>query len=475
MAKGYQLTAISHQLSANNPILTIKLTYMKIKYLSVLALGLLLLPAGRALGQEVLTLRAAVRYALAHKAEARKAGLDLANAQNLIDEARANALPQVNVSAGMTYNAIIQKVALDGALAGMPGTTILMEMGQKWQSTPVVSLSQQLFNQTVFTGLKAARTTREFYRINEELTEEQLIERVANAYYGVYQTRQQMETVRTNLASTERTHGVVSGLHDAGLARKIDLDRTAVAINNLKATEQQLQNALDLQENALKFAIGMDIALPIALPEETFEMDGAILAEVDGVDGRTELRALRKQLELLDLNRKAMESQYYPTLSLSANYGYVGYGGRLPVFSSHPSVSWSNFSGISLNLAFPVFNGFATRAKIRQAKVDIQKAQLDMEDARLALSLGNENAKAQVRNSLLTVRTNRENVQLARDVLADTQNNYRTGLATLTDLLDAERAYADAQNNLTTSLLGYKVAEVQLIKANGNLRSLAEE
>jgi len=447
---------------------------MKIKYLSVLAAGLLFQASpGRA--QTVLTLKEAVRHALEHKAEARKAGLDVANSQNLIAEARANALPQVNVSAGLTFNPIIQKVALDGALAGMPGQTILMEMGQKWQGTPVVSLSQQLFNQTVFTGLKAANTTREFYLINEELTEEQLIERVANAYYGVYQTRLQMETVLNNLANTERTHGVISGLHDAGLAKKIDRDRVAVAINNLKAQKQQLQNALDLQENALKFAIGMDIAQPIALPEETFSIDATILNEVENVDNRTELKILRKQLELLDLNKQAVRSQYYPNLSLSANYGYVGFGKQFPIFNNHSSVAWSNFSGLSLNLSFPVFDGFATRSKIRQAQIDIQKARIDLEDTKLALSLGNENAKAQVRNSLLTVRTNQENVQLAKDVLADTQNNYRTGLATLTDLLDAERAYADAQNNHTTALLNYKVAEVQLIKANGKLKSLASE
>ena len=81
----------------------------------------------------------------------------------------------------------------------------------------------------------------------------------------------------------------------------------------------------------------------------------------------------------------------------------------------------------------------------------------------------------QIKNSLLTVDQNRRNVQLAKEVMDDTQNNYRNGLATLTELLDAENAYADAQNNLNPSLLNYKVAEVQLIKANGNLKSLVNE
>jgi outer membrane protein TolC len=91
------------------------------------------------------------------------------------------------------------------------------------------------------------------------------------------------------------------------------------------------------------------------------------------------------------------------------------------------------------------------------------------------LNLANENAKAQIKNSLLTVDANRRNVQLSKDVLDDTQNNYRNGLATLTELLDAENALATAENNLNTSLLNYKIAEIQLIKANGELKSLVNE
>lgn len=444
------------------------------KYLSILAVGLLL-QINPLRAQEMLTLQEAIQYALEHKAEAQKAKLDVENAQNQIDEVRSGALPQINVSAGLTYNPIIQQVALDGALMGQPGETILVAMGQKWQGTPTVSLNQQLFNQSVFTGLKAANTTREFYLINDQLTEEQLIEKVANAYYNVYQSQLQMETIQSNLDNTQKTQKVIDGLYQAGLAKKIDLDRIAVTVNNLKAQKQQLQNALELQENALKFAIGMDIQKAITLPEETFDIDASIINEVGDINNRTEVMALNKQLDLLGLNKKAMQAAYYPTLSLTANYGYMGFGQQFPIFNNHPSVAWANFASVGVNLSFPIFNGFHTRSKVRQADIDIRRATIDLEDTKLALSLGNENAKAQVKNSLLTINTNQENVQMAKEVLDDTQNNYRNGLASLTDLLDAERAYVDAQNNYTTSLLNYKIAEVQLIKANGNLKSLVNE
>lgn len=426
--------------------------------------------------QEVLTLPQAIKYALENKAEAKKSSLDLENAQYQIDEVRAGALPQINGAGSVTYNPMLQKVALPGEIIGMPGETVMVAMGQKWQSNATLQVDQQLFNQSLFTGLKAAKTTKEFYEVNKALSDEQLIERVANAYYEVYQTRLQMETIESNLTNTKKTRDVIKGLVDAGLGKKIDLDRITVAINNLEANKQIVENALSLRENALKFAVGMPISQEIILSDETFAVDASsALIEPLALSGRTEVQLFEKQIELLELNKQAMRADYFPRLSFSGNLGYLGMGPSFPIFSSNDNVKWSGFSGLGLNLTIPIFNGGATKSRINQANIQIKQAQVDLEDTKLGLELSNENARSQIKNSLLMIDVNRENVELAKQVLTDTDNNYRNGLATLTELLDAENAYADAQNNYTTSLLNYKVAEIQLIKANGQLKTLINE
>src|SRR5690606_2837782 len=300
-------------------------------------------------------------------------------------------------------------------------------------------------------------------------------EKVANAYYQVFQLQLQKQTVQTNLENTRKTGAVIKGLVDAGLARKIDLDRTNVAINNLEATLQQIQNSLTLTENALKFAIGMDMDKEVMLPDETFDINASILMQSGNVNDRTEIKVLEKQIELLALNKQAKKAAYYPTLSFNGSLGYLNMGSSFPIFANSDKVKGSPYSSLGLNLSIPIFNGGATRARINQAEVDLKKAKVQMEDTKLALSLANENARAQIKNSLLTVDANRRNVQMAKEVLDNTKNNYKHGLATLTEVLDAENAYADAQNNLNTSLLNYKIAEIQFIKANGNLKSLLND
>jgi len=132
----------------------------------------------------------------------------------------------------------------------------------------------------------------------------------------------------------------------------------------------------------------------------------------------------------------------------------------------------SDYSAITLGVNIPIFSGFGTRAKIRQAQIESQALEATLKDTRLAMDLAYENARSQLTNNLLTIDSQKENVKLAEEVLLNTQNNYRQGLASLTDLLEAERSLSDAKNNYTTALLDYKLAEIELLKSQGKLETM---
>ncbi|MDI5889345.1 TolC family protein [Flavobacterium yafengii] len=425
--------------------------------------------------QEVksLTLKEAINYALENKAEAKKAKLQVENSEYQIQEVRSQALPQISANGNLTYNPIIQTTVIDGAGFGAPGTTIQAAFGQKWVSTAGVSLTQAIFDQTVFTGLKAAKSTREFYQINEQLTEEQVIERVANNYYQVYVQRQKLTVIDSMYKNTTKVKDIIKGQYDNGLAKKIDLDRTLVRISNINTQRQQVLNAVQIQENALKFYMGMPIETQIEIPQTAFEVSPQSLSEVPNTANRTEYLLLKKQEQLLFYQKKAVEAGYYPTLSLSAGYNYIGQGPKMPI-GGKPSdgVYWSDFSSIGLNLKVPIFTGFSTRSKVRQADIDLRTIKEDINDTKLSLDLAFANAKTQIDNSLTTINNQRENAQLAKEVLDNTRNNYVQGLASLTDLLDAENSLTEAQNNYTSAILDYKLAEIQLIKSKGELKTL---
>lgn len=416
-----------------------------------------------------LTLKDAIKYALENKAEARKAKLQVENAEYKIQEIRALALPNISADGNLTYNPIIQQNAVN-----FPGQgTQLFAFGQPWTSGAGLTLTQNIFDQTVFTGLRAAKTTREFYQINAELTDEEVIERVANNYYNVYVQRIQLTVVDSNYVNTVKIRDIIKGQYDNGLAKRIDLDRINVTVSNIDTERIQLRSNVEQQENALKFFIGMPIETPIVLPDAQFGVTPQALNDTPDTTQLPQYQLVQKQKELYEFNKKAVIAEYYPKLSLTAGYNYLGQGPEMPWFKkSSDGVYWVDYSAIALNMHIPIFTGFGTRARVRQADIEIRSTEEDLKDTKLALDLAYSNAKSQIQVSLTNISNQKENVKLAQEVLDDVQNNYQNGLATLTDLLDAETGYITSQRNYTNALLTYKLAEVQLIKAKGELRTL---
>ena len=438
------------------------MTFKMIKW-KKLALGILTVTGTLVYSQQTVTLKQAIEFALQNKADALKARLDITNADAKILEAKAGALPKVTGNANITYNPIIQEIALGGQT---------FKMGQPWVAVAGVQLQQALFNQQVFIGLKAAKSTKEFYQLNANLTEEQIIERVSNAYFQVFTAQEQKNTLESSYSSTEKVRNVIKSLYDNGLSKKIDLDRTNVNLTNIETNIKQSNNGITQAENALKFYMGMPIETKIQLVQEDMAVTPHLLDDTVNTDERTEVKVLLKNKELLEYQKKATIANYYPTVNLTANYNWQGLGEKFPLTNgSSKGVMWSDYSAIGLGINIPIFNGFATKAKVQQNQIDIDKLEIDIKDTKLGLDQAYQNAKAQIENSLATLESQKANVKLAEDVLADTKSNYQYGLATLTDLLDAENSLVQAKNNYTTAILDYKIAEVQYYKSKGELKN----
>ena len=438
------------------------MTFKMIKW-KKLALGILTVTGTLVYSQQTVTLKQAIEFALQNKADALKAKLDITNADAKILEAKAGALPKVTGNANITYNPIIQEIALGGQT---------FKMGQPWVAVAGVQLQQALFNQQVFIGLKAAKSTKEFYQLNANLTEEQIIERVSNAYFQVFTAQEQKNTLESSYSSTEKVRNVIKSLYDNGLSKKIDLDRTNVNLTNIETNIKQSNNGITQAENALKFYMGMPIETKIQLVQEDMAVTPHLLDDTVNTDERTEVKVLLKNKELLEYQKKATIANYYPTVNLTANYNWQGLGEKFPLTNgSSKGVMWSDYSAIGLGINIPIFNGFATKAKVQQNQIDIDKLEIDIKDTKLGLDQAYQNAKAQIENSLATLESQKANVKLAEDVLADTKSNYQYGLATLTDLLDAENSLVQAKNNYTTAILDYKIAEVQYYKSKGELKN----
>ncbi|MFC3196500.1 TolC family protein [Parapedobacter deserti] len=445
---------------------------MKIVY----AIGAALLLAGSVSAQTVLSLEDAISYALANSTVLEKARLDIEQGQEVVAETRAGALPQVNVTSSVTGNPIVQQFVLPAeAFGGAPGEFMAIRAGQSWNAMTQVQLTQQLFNKQLFAGIKAAKGSAEYYQMMKDLSEQNVIQQVAVNYYMVIINREKLDVVASNIARISELEKIVRGQYESGLAKKIDLDRILVNKSNQEAQHEELRRALTHQENLLKYYMDMPIDEEIALPELALEelersTQLAATASKHQVQDLLDYQVLKKQEELLQYERKARRGEYFPTLSLDANYVFNTQSNKLNLYSSNAL----NFdmSAISLRLSIPIFDGFAKRSRIRQSDIALRKIGEDIRNTGNSLMMASENAANQVRSSSKTVANQKANMHLAMDVFLSTQNNYRNGLATLTDLLNAESELVVAQNSYNEALLNFKIAEIDLARSRGEIKSI---
>lgn len=420
--------------------------------------------------QEQVSLQNAIQKALQNKAEAKKAQLQIQKAEYKINEARAGALPQISAGGNITHNPLIQEMVLD-----FGGQRIVAKMGQPWTSQIAATVNQALFDQKVFIGLKAAKSTREFYVLNAQLSNEDIIVNVATAYYDVFVQEENLRTLEASYANTEKARNIIKSLVDNGLAKQIDLDRTNVQLTNISSNKQRITNAVELTKNALKFYMGIPVETEITLQEKSIEPKPELIESLSNIDNRSEVKVLEKQKELLQFNKKATEAALYPTVGLQGQYGFYGMGTKFPLTNgSNNGVNWSDFASIGLNVNIPIFTGGATKARIQQAEIDILDVEQDIENTKQSLNLDYKNSVTNIENALINLNSMKDNVELAEKVQKNTQSNYQYGLANLTELLDSENALTQARQNYANALLDYKQAEIQLIKAKGELNTLTQ-
>lgn len=446
------------------------------KYIPIIICFLVI---GKSNAQTAITLQSALEYSLANSEVIKQARLDIENVAQKVVETKAGALPKIDINSSVTGNILVQQFVLPaGAFGGASGEFIAIKAGQTWNAMSQVQLSQQIFNQKVFTGLKAAKSSVEFYRLAAQVSEENVMQQVAANFYQVVIQKEKIKVVDANIDRVLQLESMIRGQFENGLAKKIDLDRVLVNKSNLEVQKLELINGISQQENLLKYYMGMPVESEITLinePVENMEIPTAPVINNEAFNAKSlySYQVLSKQQELLDFQRKATQAEAYPTLSLAANYNYQTQSNRFNLYSSK-ALNY-DMSAVSLTLKIPVFDGNSRKSRVKQTEFEILKGEEEMRKTNNGLEMNYDNAKKQIAYSLQAINSQKANKELASEVFESARNNYKNGLASLTDLLDAESELVTAQNSYNQALLNFKVAEIELIKSKGDIKTLLKQ
>ena len=419
---------------------------------------------------EVLSLKESIRYALEQSEEIKKARYDEAIAKEQIKEVQGSGLPQLSGSGSFDYYPSLPTQILPGEMLGQPGTDIPVQFGKDFNVSGGVQVNQLIFNKSFFVGLEAAKSTEDLYRLQRELTEEEVIYNVSSSYLQILQTQENFKSIEANLERLSQLEKILQLQYENDLTRKVDVNRLKVNRANLMNQKQNLETTYQQQKNYLKFFMGMplnvefEVEVPTEVLEELVPISDASTAAVN----RFQYQLLIKQKDLNEYQIKNIRSEYYPSVSAYGNYSYLTQ--RNDVFDGQ--IPWFNTTVVGLKVSVPIFDGFQKRARIRQATLDNKKIDEDIAIFRKNTEVELTNAIKQLQNSLDAIEAQRENVNLAQDVYETTNQLYKEGISPLTDLLDAEVSLREAKTNLNNEILKYQLAQLTYLQASGKIKNL---
>ncbi|NHB68441.1 TolC family protein [Perlabentimonas gracilis] len=434
--------------------------------------------------QEIFNLQRCIDYALENNSNLKKSKLELEKSFESRREIMGSLLPQISGSGSLNYNLKKAQFVMPNFVNDMlppnmqdPNASKYMtiEMGTNYSAGVGATLNQQILNFTLFSTLEIAKTAESMATLGIESKEEEVIAQTASIFYAVQSTAYAAEQFKQSIKLIDRMLVTMESNYQNGLVKKVDLDRLKVNRVNLSTQQSAIENAIDIQKNLLKLQMGMDINQPIEIEEidlDVFEQK-VEMPQLQGFE-LTQLipfQLIQQQHKIGYLQVKSVKSELLPSLMLGVNYQYNLLGDKL--FGSDDSYSYPT-SVVGLNLRIPIFAGMSKNAKLKGAQIELMKLREDEQSVGQSLTMAYQNALLKLSDSRQTIDAQRQNMELAAEVFRITEENYQQGLASMSDVLNANSSLIQSQISYADALSKHMTAYIELRKANGTIKKLVK-
>lgn len=411
-----------------------------------------------------------VEYAHRNNVQVKNTLLAIESQAQTNREIAATALPTINTNlSGTDYTKIPTSLLPGQIFGGAPGTFIPVQFGTKFNANYGASIQQLLFDGQVFIALQARATSMEMQRKNAALTEEAIKANIYKIYYQLSASKTQLNILDANINRIKALAHDASIMYKNGFAEKLDVDKLSVQLNNLETEKLKANNSVAIGYMGLKLLMGMPVkdslSLTDVIDEKSLSFD--ILSESDiQYNVRKDFQYLSTVKKLNEYNVKRYQLSNLPTIAMSGSYSKNAQRSEFDFFKGG---NWFTTSLISLNVSLPIFNGFATDARIKRTRIELKQTENQIEALKNSIDNEITQAKLSYMSSFATVQFQKKNMELAEAVYAQTKKKFEAGTGSNTEISAAQADLVSAQNNYMNALYTALIAKVDLLKATGKL------
>ena len=282
---------------------------------------------------------------------------------------------------------------------------------------------------------------------------------VAQAYVQILYDMEIADVARRQISIDSAQVARLQAFVDNGKASEAELSQQKATLANSRLTATQAENNLKLAILSLTQLLelpspdGFTIVRPSLAELDGFvSMDNLvtpdqIYAEAIGV--KPEILSQQLKLRGAEHSIKIAQAGHYPTLSLSGGLGtnyYTTSGFKADGFGKQLENNFSQYIG--LNLSVPIFSRFQTRNRVRNARIDQETQQLQLDNTKKTLYKEIQQVYYNALNAQTKTQSSAEAVQSSKDAFELVQAKYENGKSTITEFNEAKNNYLKSESDL---------------------------
>jgi outer membrane protein TolC len=410
--------------------------------------------AGQQPAPQRLTLNDAITLALKNNLSVLVAGTQVDEAAGARERQLATLLPRVtgNASANLQNRNL---AVLGVSVPGFPSV-----VGPYAYYDFRVAASQSLIDRRSYHNWKASQNQERATKLSYQDARDLVIRQTAGLYLDGESALAQVQAAESRVSSSQALEKLAQDQHANQLATGVDVLRAQV---QLARDRQSVLVARDYYQTSLLVLarfVGLPPGTPLELAEqlefkhaEAPDLGQAVHA---ALEARPDYRALLSQRDTLVEQKKASRARYYPTLSVSGDYGPLGRN-----FAAMPGIG-----EIQGTLSITLFDR-DRKGEEKQLESRLQRLNDQIDDLSRGIDQEIRKAVLDIESTEQQVAVTQAGLDLAQQVLKLGEDRFRNGVADNIEVVMAQSAVAAAQEDRITALARHADAQAALARALG--------
>ncbi len=336
-----------------------------------------------------------------------------------------------------------------------------------------LSLQQNLFSGfRAQNSLEMAERNAGAVRSEARRDESDLALNVTIAYWNLYRAHRAERVLRQTVDQVDAHLSDVRNFRVEGLATDYDVLKVEAQLSEIRVRLIEAQSTIRLTQMTLNSMTGWALSTPV-FPSTAPEMSDTsfiLMQTIEGImerarERRPEVSAAYERRNMQEAALGAARGGWYPQILLSAGYDYARPNPRV----IPPSDAWEKTWDVGVTIQWNLWDWFATAAQTSQARANLAVADAAFSQVNDAVVLEAAHAYFRAQEARERIEVATLGTKQAEEGFRITQETYKQGMASNSDLLDAEMALLQARLSETQAVVDFAIHVQRLKKATGDL------